>query len=104
MPWHGRETENSGESIWIDRRQFSPEAVKQFLNSPVRHQLVDGIADAEATRQLARRRCLTNQLKVYSLQASALGRQADITDGWRHFRYVPIRDFRSLVLNFDLNQ
>jgi hypothetical protein len=28
-------------------------------------------------------------LKAYFLQVSALGRQADITHGWRHFRYVP---------------
>ena len=34
----------------------------------------------------------TNRLKVSSLQVSALGRQADVTDGWRHFRYVPRGD------------
>src|ERR1700676_1475801 len=54
----GAKTENLGESIWVGRRQSSSDVYEQFLNSPVRHQLVDGIAVAEATGQLARRRCL----------------------------------------------
>jgi hypothetical protein len=57
-------------------------------------------APIQSSKPLSASSKSTDWLKVSSLQVSALGRQADITHGWRHFRYVPCVDGSPLARAF----